>query len=363
MLFGIQYQETLHMEAIVDGGFSYTEIPYEIIESGGLQTYKKNTDGNLNLQMSGLICKLQGLTSNKLSQILKVCKKYYGHYIVFSTMNCESGILERAIEDNVKMLVDCEVQILIENGCKGNDLVGYSHNVYSDVTEIMKIVDHCNRLCGKPMVRICYNIGYGNLLAKNIRSQLFQCRDFLGMVHVNDNGGVRNDKQMPYTFTRGRGNLATDWYHIVQELIRMDFQKWIIFDTTGLFGRCPEILQTQFIRLLHAIADDWKWQYMFEERVLNKPDKKLILFGAGQMLIDYMRVFGEKYPPYFVVDNGNKRWNTEVMGIPIKNPREILTLQEEERNVVICCMYYDAVGEQLRKMGVKYEEFHDRYFV
>ena len=71
MLFGIQYQETLHMEAIVDGGFSYTEIPYEIIESGGLQTYKKNTDGNLNLQMSGLICKLQGLTSNKLSQILK----------------------------------------------------------------------------------------------------------------------------------------------------------------------------------------------------------------------------------------------------------------------------------------------------
>ena len=143
----------------------------------------------------------------------------------------------------------------------------------------------------------------------------------------------------------------------------MEFGGWMIFDTTGLFGRCPEKLQAQYIRLMHAITEDWESQYTFEKRVLNKPDKKLILFGAGQMLTDYMRVFGEKYPPYFAVDNGQSRWGTKVLGVSVKSPQEILTVPAEERNVVICCMYYDAIGAQLREMGVEYEEFHDQYFV
>ena len=183
------------------------------------------------------------------------------------------------------------------------------------------------------------------------------------MIHANDNGGMKNDRQMPYTFTKGRGELVTDWYHIIGQLIRMDFQGWMIFDTIGLFGRCPEKLQTQFIRLLRGLVTEWESQYTFAERVLNQPDKKLILFGAGKMLGEYMRVFGEQYPPYFAVDNGSARWNTEILGVPVKNPQEILAVPEEERNVVICCMYYDAIGTQLREMGITYNEFQDRYFV
>ena len=76
-----------------------------------------------------------------------------------------------------------------------------------------------------------------------------------------------------------------------------------------------------------------------------------------------MRTFGDKYPPYFAVDNGQNRWGTELLGVQIKSPQEILTVPEEERNVVICCMYYDAIGAQLREMGVAYDEFQDRYFV
>lgn len=363
MLAGVQYHAPLSLEAIADAGFSYAEIPYEVIEGEGIPTYEKKEGENRLLRVSGFLYPLHKLTPEKLYEMLEACKAYQGNYIVLETMNCESGIFEEVVEDCYGMIEDFGIPIFLENGCQGDDASGYVHNEYSDVTGLIRIANFCNRLCDRPMVGICYNIGYGNLLAKNIRNQLYQCREYLCMVHANDNGGMKNDKQMPYTFTKGRGDLVTDWYHIIGELIRMDFQGWMIFDTTGLFARCPKVLQTSFMRIQSALVREWESQYSFAERVLGKPDKKLILFGAGQMLVDYMREFGEKYPPYFAVDNGQARWGTEYMGVPIKNPKEIIQVPEEERNVVICCMYYDAIGAQLREMGVEYEEFHDRYYV
>lgn len=363
MLSGVQYTSSLKLEAIAKGGFLYAEIPYDRIERDGLPVYEKKAEEERVLQLSGLTYPLQDVTPDKLYEILEACKRYRGNYIVLETMNCKSGILETVVEECAMLLVDYGIPIFIENGCNGDDISGYMHNAYSDTLSLMKIADYCNRLCERPMIGICYNIGYGNLLAKNISSQLYLCREYLCMIHANDNGGRKNEKQMPYTFTKGRGNLVTDWYHIIQECIRMDFHGWMIFDTSGLFGRCPEELQTCYVRLMRALVDEWESQYSFEERVLNRGDKKLILFGAGQMLADYMRVFGDQYPPYFAVDNGQARWNTQMYGVSVKNPQEILKVPKEERNVVVCCMYYDSIGAQLREMGVEFEEFHDRYFV
>lgn len=363
MLSGVQYNVPLDLEAIADGGFSYAEIPYEVIEKGELPVYRKEKGDQRILRVSGFTYPLQQLSCDKLYEMLEACKRFQGNYIVLETMNCDPGILEVIVEECAMMLTDYGIPLFLENGCKGDDVCGYLHNTYSDAANLIKISDYCNRLCERPMIGICYNVGYGNLLAQNIPSQIHQCREYLCMIHANDNGGTKNEKQMPYTFTKGRGDLVTDWYHIIGELIRMDFQGWMIFDTIGLFARCPKVLQTSFMRIQCALVREWESQYTFAERVLGKPDKKLILFGAGQMLVDYMREFGEKYPPYFAVDNGQARWGTEYMGVPIKHPKEILQVPEEERNVVICCMYYDAIGAQLREMGVEYEEFHDRYYV
>lgn len=363
MLLGVQYHTSLKLEAIAEGGFSYAEIPYEIIENGELPIYEKKDGEERILCVSGFTYPLQKLTSDKLYEMLMACRQYGGNYIALETMNCPDGILDAIVEECSMMLTDFGIPLFLENGCKGDDSSGYLHNGYSDVAELKRIADYCNRLCERPIVGICYNVGYGNLLAKNIRSQLYECREYLCMVHVNDNGGRKNDKQMPYTFTKGRGELSTDWYHIIGELMRMEFEGWMIFDTKGVFARCPVAMQNQFVRLLYAVAMEWESQFTFAKRVLDQSDKKLILFGAGQMLFDYMRVFGEQYPPYFAVDNGEARWNTEVQGVPVKSPRAILEVPEEERNVVICCMYYDAIGAQLREMGVAYSEFQDRYFV
>lgn len=364
MLLGVQYQEPLALDAIAEGGFSYSEIPYEVLEKGKLPVYEKSGQEKRILRVSGFVYPLKKLTPDKLYEMLTACKQYQGNYIVLETMNCENGCLENIVEECAMMLMDFGIPIFLENGCDGDDITGYIHNGYSDVAALMGIADYCNRLCEQPVVGICYNVGYGNLLAKNIRSQLYQCREYLCMIHASDNGGKCNEKQMPYTFTKGRGNLATDWYRIIGELIRMEFGGWMIFDTKGLFARCPKQLQSRFVCLLYSVAMEWEKQFTFAKRVLDRTDKKLILFGAGQMLYEYMDVFGEKYPPYFAVDNGKNRWGTEAAGVSVKDPNEILGIPEKERNVVICCMHYDAIGTQLRQMGITdYEEFQDRYFV
>lgn len=353
MRFGLQCEIPLSMGAIANGGFSYAEIPYTRIENN-----KTNQ-----IQISGFSYDLNLLNCDILYEILEACRNYHANYIVLSTMNCKAGVFEEIVEQCTMMISDYDIPIFLENGCIGDDLSGYLHGPYSDVGDLLETVSYCNRLCEKQLVGICYNIGYANLITKNIRSQLHQCGEHLRMVHINDNDGRRNDKQMPYTFTKGRGDLSTDWPHIIGELFRLKFDKWVIFDTNGLFNRCPKGLQTQFVRLLRAVANEWEGQEIFVERVLNQQNKKLILFGAGKMLTDYMFLFGEKYPPYFAVDNGRNTWGTQVCGVSVKSPDEILTVPPEERNVVICCMHYDPIGKQLRSMGVAYEEFRDMYFV
>lgn len=363
MLAGVQLSESLKLEAIADGGFSYAEIPYEIIEKNALPTYRKSEGESRILKVSGFSYPLAKLTPDKLYELLESCRKYQANYIVLDTMNCEAGILENVVEACSMMLNDYRIPLFLENGCNGSDEAGYLNGVYSDVSALKEIAGYCNRLCDTPVVGIAINIGYSNLLAKNIRSQIEQCSEYLCMVHVNDNGGEYNEKQMPFTFTRGRGNLVTDWYHIIGALIKMEFSGWLIFDNSGTYERVPEVLQTQYVRMLHAIADEWQEQFTFIDRVLNKPDKKLILFGAGQMLSDYMDVLGDKYPPYFAVDNGQNRWGTKICGVDVKEPLAILDVPEEERNVVICCMYYDSISAQLKSMGVEHSEFQDRYYV
>ena len=62
MLKGIQYRAPLSLETIAEGGFSYAEIPYEVLANNALPTYKKKAGDNRILMVSGLICELHGLT-------------------------------------------------------------------------------------------------------------------------------------------------------------------------------------------------------------------------------------------------------------------------------------------------------------
>lgn len=80
--------------------------------------------------------------------------------------------------------------------------------------------------------------------------------------------------------------------------------------------------------------------------------KKIILFGAGLMYEDYMKKYGNKYRPAFLVDNDESKWGRFRRGIEICNPEAILEIPEEKRKIIICSYYYKEISKQLEDMGV-----------
>lgn len=101
----------------------------------------------------------------------------------------------------------------------------------------------------------------------------------------------------------------------------------------------PERPYTEYVGLLSDTFADVK-------------GKKIILFGAGLMFEDYMKKYGDKYRPVFLVDNDENKWGRSRMGIPIRKPEEILAVPQEKRKLIICSYYYREISDQLDRMGI-----------
>lgn len=80
--------------------------------------------------------------------------------------------------------------------------------------------------------------------------------------------------------------------------------------------------------------------------------KKIILFGSGLMFEDYMKKYGDKYRPEFLVDNDENKWERKRMGLEIKKPEAILDIPASKRVVIICSYYYKEIEPQLKAMGI-----------
>ena len=101
----------------------------------------------------------------------------------------------------------------------------------------------------------------------------------------------------------------------------------------------PDEPYEKYVKLLCDIFKDCK-------------GKKIILFGSGMMFEDYMKKYGGKYRPSFLVDNDDSKWEKRRMGIEIKKPEAILEVPENRRKLIICSYYYPEIEKQLQEMGV-----------
>ncbi len=80
--------------------------------------------------------------------------------------------------------------------------------------------------------------------------------------------------------------------------------------------------------------------------------KQIILFGSGMMFEDYMKKYGDKYHPAFLVDNDENKWGRCRMGLEIRKPEAIHAVPAEKRHLIICSFYYREIAEQLQQMGI-----------
>lgn len=79
------------------------------------------------------------------------------------------------------------------------------------------------------------------------------------------------------------------------------------------------------------------------------------------MCRNYMKCYGEKYPPLFICDNNVGLWGTSFEGLEVRNPEELKSLPTD-CTVVICNVYYREIEAQLKELGVKsIGYFNDEY--
>lgn len=84
----------------------------------------------------------------------------------------------------------------------------------------------------------------------------------------------------------------------------------------------------------------------------NTNGKIIVIFGTGNMLINYEKKSKGEYIPQFYVDNDSSKWGTKRNGIDISNPKVLLEYDKKELHIIICNNYFREIGAQLRNMGL-----------
>ena len=209
-------------------------------------------------------------------------------------------------------------------------------------------------------IGICFNTGIANLTGRNMRALMEDMGNSIRLIHVNDNDGMHDLRQLPYSFTTGRGRKSTDWVRFVGQLVRQNYDSYLVFDTAGLFACAPESLHPVFCRLLYGIYQEWESIFYFEKK-LQKEKQGFILFGAGQMAGHYIQKWGEKYPPVCLSDNNKALWGEKVYGYDVIAPVKLLEKPYCDYRVMICNQYYTQVRGQLEEMGIAYDCYYDEY--
>jgi sugar phosphate isomerase/epimerase len=350
----------LKLQHVSEAQFDYMEYRQEDFVSLSKEAQQENCGI---IPVSGFEVKLDGLDAQGFFDAMVLTEQSGAAYLLLQTTGCRTkDTLYQILEDSAMAIADFEGEIYIENGFLGDDLHGYTYSTYSTSNDLLEVCRYGNRLVGKEVFKAALNVGYANLLEKNVRRMIDDLGTALGLIHVSDNDGRSNLRQMPYTFTTGRGVQSTDWKRILGAMMKIPFDGWLIFDTVGLFQRIPEDLQLPMLKLLKEIEKSWIRQYHFED-LICEPGKKIILFGAGAMAYNYIQVWGKKYPPAFLVDNNSKNWGLNLEGIEIKSPDAIKDVPPEERLVLICNLHYSEIKLQLANMGVRFECYNDEYYM
>lgn len=250
------------------------------------------------------------------------------------------------------------VMILLKNQCKNTNghLV---RGICSDGQEAAQWVDSLNEEVGGTFFGFCLDIGICNLCGQNMYEYICDLGDRVKAVIIRDNDGLNDTSMLPFTSV-SHGQPKTDWLSVIRGLREIGFDGHLILKFTDTAAAFSPILRPQLMQLAKGVADYFKWQIEIEN--LLKKYNKIVLFGAGNMCRNYMKCYGEKYPPLFTCDNNQKMWGSKFCGLEIKSPESLKDIPSD-CVIFICNVYYREIEKQLREMGIMnpIEFFNDEY--
>ena len=367
MIRGIRYQDGMDSCQLGDMGFGLVEYVFgRETETEGARPGAPWADG----QMTGLSISSDAVECGQLSEAMDLASKLNASYLVIEVVETVGADGTNDGAGLYGILGKCLEQI------KSTGLKIYIDNAYSEVSFLAETIDRLNREAGTECFGACLNTGSGNLLGKNLCGMIEHLGHRIGLLHAGDNDGRTRQCQMPYTFTRGRGELSTDWYGIIGALAMCGFKGPVVYDIAGLFEVTPACLRPGWYRLLSAVVLEWEGileleEYLKKTLKAERPEADseeegkaggLVLFGAGRMFHNYMEVWGDAYPPSFIVDNNEMLWGGMRENVGIRPPSVLLEDKEHPPFVLICNMYHASIEKQLDAMGIRWRRYDDKYF-
>ncbi len=253
-------------------------------------------------------------------------------------------------------------QILIENQCKYQEghLV---RGVFSDPYEINRWLETLQQEAQDRDYDVhfglCMNTGILSICGMDIYEFTMEVSRWIGAVVIQDNDGHVEDGLMPFSCVRRYG-FQTRWLEVIRGLRSISFDGLLILNIESSAKHYPPLLRPEMLKLSKSIMDYFVWQVHMAD-AMKKYDH-VVLFGAGNMCRNYLKNYGEKYPPLFTCDNNPARWGEDFYGIKIESPEKLRDLPENT-GIFICNIYYREIEKQLQDMGITegIEFFNDEF--
>jgi sugar phosphate isomerase/epimerase len=258
----------------------------------------------------------------------------------------------------VKLARENNVTILLENQYR-NYNGHYIRGICSDEKQAIEWIDSLNEIAGEERFGICMNTGTFNLCGQNMQEYAVTLGKRVKAVILRDSYGNNDVSMLPFTAVSVRQS-NTDWLNLIRGLREIGFDGSLIFDVEDTAVAFSPLLRPQLLALTKSVAEYFSWQINIENQL--KKYKNIVLFGAGNMCRNYMKCYGEKYPPMFTCDNNSKLWGTNFCGLEVKSPEALKDIPSD-CGIFICNIYYREIEKQLRDMGIKnnIEFFNDEY--
>lgn len=250
-----------------------------------------------------------------------------------------------------------DTKLLLTNQCR-NQNGHLVRGVCSDGSEAAEWIDTLNKEAGRQRFGFCLDVGNCNLCGQNVQGVTAALDGRIQAVILTENDGKNMAKLLPFTAAAGRRSVM-DWLGVVRGLREISFDGYLILETVDTTVSFSPLLQPCLVPVYKKLLDYFAMQINLESDL--KKYERVVLFGAGNMCRNYMKCYGEKYPPLFTCDNNPKLWDTEFEGLMVKNPE---TLKELSDNcgVIICNIFYHEIEAQLQSMGIKnIGYFNDEY--
>ena len=283
---------------------------------------------------------------------IKICREAGSRYLIVDSCWNES---EEFLLEIGKEAAACGVSLLMRNQYKRSR----NRIVREECTEIsraLELLDGLNQKMGEEEFGFCLDTGVCALCRNDAYPFITALDKRIKAVILRECDGYNDVHMMLFSGITP----AISWPDVVRGLRDIGFDGEMVIDFFSTINAFPSFLRPQLYALMKSAADYFCWQVGMELRLKKYPSR--VLFGAGNMCRNYMKIYGKKYPPLFTCDNNPKIWGTEICGLEVKPPDALKDLRED-CGIFICNIYYREIEAQLREMGIhkNMEYFNDEY--